>query len=113
MPALRQSLRRARVWLVLTAVVGVGAVADWTRPAERQVSVALYDRGLIAPYQAFVRPVLAPLVRCRFVPTCSDYSREAVRVHGFAKGLWLSAKRVARCLPSVKPGTEDPVPPRG
>lgn len=37
--------------------------------------------------------------RCRFEPSCSAYALEALRVHGSARGVWLSVRRVARCHP--------------
>jgi uncharacterized protein len=46
---------------------------------------------------------------CRFLPTCSDYAREAVAKHGAGKGAWLAAKRIARCHPWGGEGY-DPVP---
>ena len=36
---------------------------------------------------------------CRFFPSCSAYAVEAVERHGAAQGLWLAARRVARCRP--------------
>lgn len=50
---------------------------------------------------------LAP--RCRFFPSCSDYTAEAIRVHGSARGLWLGARRLGRCQP-WNPGGVDLVP---
>jgi len=52
--------------------------------------------------------------RCRFAPTCSEFTREAIEVHGFARGVWMGIKRVGRCHP-WHPGGFDPVPgtPRG
>jgi uncharacterized protein len=48
---------------------------------------------------------------CRFYPSCSRYAVEALHVHGPARGLWLSVRRVLRCHP-FNPGGIDPVPPR-
>jgi putative membrane protein insertion efficiency factor len=48
---------------------------------------------------------------CRFHPTCSHYSIEALRVHGAARGLWLTFRRLLRCHPFGGAGF-DPVPPR-
>jgi hypothetical protein len=47
---------------------------------------------------------------CRFYPTCSTYAREALEVHGAGRGLWLTARRLARCQPWGGYGI-DPVPP--
>ena len=46
---------------------------------------------------------------CRYVPTCSEYSYEAIRGHGMIKGSWLTLKRLARCRPLGGRGY-DPVP---
>lgn len=62
---------------------------------------------LIKFYKTFISPVLGN--NCRFHPTCSTYSVEALKTHGPIKGLWLSMKRVAKCHP-FHPGGYDPVP---
>ncbi len=46
---------------------------------------------------------------CRFHPTCSEYSEEAIDRFGVFKGLYLTAKRLGRCHP-WHPGGVDPVP---
>jgi hypothetical protein len=63
--------------------------------------------GLIRVYQATLAPLM--LTQCRFIPTCSHYTYEAVARYGAVKGIWLGAKRVARCHP-FHPGGFDPVP---
>jgi putative membrane protein insertion efficiency factor len=47
---------------------------------------------------------------CRFYPTCSEYSREAIETHGAGRGLWLTFRRLVRCHPFGRSGF-DPVPP--
>lgn len=59
-------------------------------------------------YQAVLRPVIVG--SCRYVPGCSDYFIEAVRVHGPWRGGWLGFKRILRCRPGGGWGY-DPVPP--
>ena len=46
---------------------------------------------------------------CRFTPSCSSYAREALVVHGNARGLWLTTRRLLRCRP-FGPSGFDPVP---
>lgn len=46
---------------------------------------------------------------CRFFPSCSEYGREAIEVHGAARGGWLTVRRLSRCRP-FGPSGFDPVP---
>ena len=93
--------------MVLTAA----ALLDWTRPPRQQISVALYERIVIGGYRIILKPLSDRFVRCRFQPTCSRYSEEAMLAHGFPKGLWLTTSRLFRCMPWVPGDTRDPVPP--
>ena len=43
---------------------------------------------------------------CRFIPTCSEYTYEAVEKYGVLKGLWLGFKRVLRCHPGGGKGID-------
>jgi putative membrane protein insertion efficiency factor len=62
---------------------------------------------LINIYQKISR--LTP-PRCRFYPTCSEYMKQAIVIHGVWKGSWLGVKRICRCHP-FNEGGYDPVPP--
>ncbi len=61
---------------------------------------------IITLYQNSLRFAFPP--SCRFHPSCSDYSIQALRKHGLAKGGWLGFKRILRCNP-FNPGGYDPV----
>ncbi len=63
--------------------------------------------ALIRFYQILLSPLFPSA--CRFQPTCSVYTYEAIEKHGALKGSWLGAKRLARCGPWTK-GGYDPVP---
>jgi len=63
--------------------------------------------SLIRLYQKTLSLVMGG--SCRFYPTCSTYSIEAIEKHGSLKGSWLMVKRIARCQP-MSSGGIDPVP---
>ena len=64
-------------------------------------------RALVRGYQVALSPMLPRA--CRFHPSCSEYTREALGRHGACRGCWLAARRVVRCGP-WHPGGYDPVP---
>ena len=58
-------------------------------------------------YQTTLSPLLP--TSCRYYPSCSHYSQEAVEKYGVLKGTWLGVKRLGRCRPLGGQGY-DPVP---
>ncbi len=48
--------------------------------------------------------------KCRFIPTCSEYSKQAYTKYNFLKASYLTTKRLLKCNPLTKMGTYDPVP---
>ncbi len=58
-------------------------------------------------YQKCISPLTPPA--CRFTPTCSQYTKEAIQKYGPFKGLWLGVRRILRCHPWGGSGY-DPVP---
>jgi len=63
--------------------------------------------SLIRVYQYLISPILPK--SCRFYPTCSEYTRQALEKFGVFKGSWLGIKRILRCHP-FHAGGFDPVP---
>jgi len=63
--------------------------------------------GAIRLYQIALSPYFGS--HCRFTPTCSQYTLEAVHKHGALKGFWLGIRRISRCHPR-HPGGYDPIP---
>ena len=55
-------------------------------------------------YQWFISPILGS--RCRFYPTCSHYSIEAIEQHGVFCGSWLAIKRILKCHPGNEGGID-------
>jgi uncharacterized protein len=62
---------------------------------------------LIRLYQLLLSPLFAG--SCRYYPSCSQYTYEAVTRYGWLRGSWMGMKRIGRCHPFAK-GGYDPVP---
>lgn len=63
--------------------------------------------ALVRAYRYLISPLMAS--HCRFYPSCSSYTLEAIELHGSVRGSALALKRIARCHP-FNPGGYDPVP---
>lgn len=64
--------------------------------------------AMIRFYRRYISPSKPPC--CRYIPTCSQYAKEAIEKYGAAKGSWLAVKRLSRCHPFSKHDMYDPVP---
>ena len=62
--------------------------------------------GIIFLYQCFISPLLG--VKCRYIPSCSEYSIESIKTHGLFKGMFFSIKRILSCHPFGRSGY-DPI----
>jgi putative membrane protein insertion efficiency factor len=63
--------------------------------------------GFVRVYQKLLSPLLGS--NCRYHPSCSHYTYEAIEIHGAVKGSWFGVKRIGRCHP-FHDGGFDPVP---
>ena len=86
------------------AFVALLLIVDTLRSPEKQATASIYI-GSVHLYQSYGRPMLEGVVACRYRPTCSDYSIEAVERFGIARGLYLTVIRVYSCDESVPMGT--------
>lgn len=77
-----------------------------TQAAGRSSFGAALVLALLTFYQRCLSPALPSA--CKFYPTCSQYAREAVRLHGGRRGTWMALKRLLRCRPFAR-GGYDPV----
>lgn len=72
--------------------------------------LTFWPRTALALYKIIVSPLFAAFgARCRYAPTCSEYTAEAVSRHGLWAGLWMGLARLQRCHPFGGQGV-DPVP---
>lgn len=62
---------------------------------------------LIRGYQRVLSPLLP--ASCRFYPSCSEYTYQAIEKYGALRGGWMGIRRISRCHP-FNPGGYDPVP---
>lgn len=63
--------------------------------------------GVVRGYQLTLSRVLRS--NCRYYPSCSRYTYEAIEIHGALRGSWMGVKRIGRCHPWHEGGF-DPVP---
>lgn len=78
-------------------------------PAMAAKLVARALVGLIEVYRRWISPLFPP--RCRFIPSCSTYTADAIVEFGAARGIWLGVRRILKCHP-FHPGGFDPIPRR-
>jgi len=107
MPALWKLIKNPFFWL---AIILLTCVLDNFRFPENQILAKVYIKG-VKFYQNFSHTeTFSGYVKCRYVPSCSYYSINAVEKYGLWKGMYLSLKRIASCTRDVKMGMVDNVP---
>ena len=108
MSALRRLILRPEPYLAMIALAAVLVSLDAMRPPRQQITAGWYVAA-VHGYQHFGRPLSKKWIRCRYQPTCSEYSAQAVEKYGLARGLVMTVRRLTSCRGSVKMGTSDPV----
>ena len=102
-------LKRPETYLAAFFLLVVLLIADTFRRPEKQITGWLYV-GAVRIYQFAGRPLLEGRIACRYQPTCSEYSIEAVRKYGIRQGLEMTYDRLNTCEINIPRGTPDPVP---
>jgi putative membrane protein insertion efficiency factor len=109
-PLWKRLIKQPEPYLAVLALLMALAGVDSLRPPDRQITARMYPVA-VRIYRFLGHPITHALgVRCRYRPTCSEYSIEAVRKYGIIRGLELTAKRLESCNSRVPYGTVDPVP---
>jgi putative membrane protein insertion efficiency factor len=80
-----------------------------TDPAGLQTRGPLPRRAATGAIRLYQRLMVGSMPRCRFAPSCSQYTLEAIEEYGVVRGSWMGTRRIARCHP-FHPGGYDPVP---
>lgn len=65
--------------------------------------------NLVRFYQICISPFIGGRAACRFIPTCSEYTKQAIEKYGIYRGTIMGIKRISRCRPGGGCGY-DPVP---
>ena len=86
------------------------SVPGYSTKRAKQPRASLITKLFILPILAY-QYLISPLIpgSCRFQPSCSNYTKEAITKYGVRKGIWMGIKRLARCHPWGGSGY-DPVP---
>ena len=109
MSALRKCLTRPQTYLAILAFLFATAALDSYRPPPNQRTAKAYVK-MVRLYQRYGRAVTSRYIQCRYRPTCSEYSLQAVEMYGIRRGFALTYRRLASCTTAVRLGTEDPIP---
>lgn len=84
-------------------------IVDGLSPPSKQISAKICIQ-LIEIYQLKGRDILENRIACRYEPTCSEYTKQAIQTYGIARGIYLGVGRILSCTQDVPLKTEDRVP---
>ena len=80
----------------------------WHFPRKVMVTlIKIYQKTISPDHEGFLK-AFYPHGYCKFIPSCSEYSKQAFLKHGFIKGMFKSIWRILRCNPWNK-GGHDPI----
>ena len=98
-----ESMRRA------VAVLALYLGLESLYPPDAQLSARAGEAAIVAYQGTLSKGVRAMGARCRFTPSCSEYSRLAIRKHGFLPGCAMTVVRLGKCGPwGPRPGEDLP-----
>lgn len=107
---LKAELKRKKIFwarlLIFFIFVVASMLYDFSLPADSQVSNRIC-LATIRGYQTFAKPYIKNFVVCRFQPSCSEYSMQAFKKYGTARGILLTISRLAKCNQNTPAGTID------
>lgn len=109
MSPLSKLLKQPQFYLGILVFVVVCFGVDALRLPERQLGGLIYVSA-VRFYQRNVSHYTAKVVKCRYRPSCSEYSAMAVQKFGVGRGLILTIDRICRCTDGAFQGSVDNVP---
>jgi uncharacterized protein len=90
------SIKNSLVYLI--GILVVFLFLDVSGPPQRQATVKVVIFS-VRQYQRFISPGLRGIVKCKFEPSCSEYSIQSVEKYGTLRGSFKTLKRLWRCSP--------------